>query len=257
MVEYRKWYGGRECLITELSGEDPYSEEICSRWNGLSHPAAAKCIRVWYNGGVHLIFPIGSGWITLQEKSACGQEEAYTEILRELADFLEFLRTRTKIPYTALRLSEEEILIDDQNQIHVCCMPLFTENEPPQEAYFTVKERILSQIREKTEKQPKTAGPSALTIKSVDTPVPVSFTVTQDAFILGKSGQRSDGVIPEVNTVSRAHAKITRQQGLWYVTDLQSANGTYVDGVRIPPMEPVNIAAGTVLKLANYTFSVE
>jgi len=38
--------------------------------------------------------------------------------------------------------------------------------------------------------------------------------------------------------VSRQHAMISRLEGKLYVTDLDSGNGTYINGVRIPVKEP-------------------
>lgn len=257
MIEYRKRYGGRNCLIVDLSEEDPYSESIYSGWRELSHPAAAECIRVWYNGGVRLLFPQEEGWVTMREKKAHMPEAgALNGILTELAEFLKFLRTSTEIPYDALCLSEDEILIGAQDRIYVRCMPVPAENGASEEAYFAAEAKLRALIDERTGVRPEEQRKETLTITGVDTPEPVCFTVAQEEFVLGKSGQRSDGVIPGVSTISRAHAKLSRRNGHWYVTDLQSANGTCVNGVRIPPMQPVELKAGTVLKLANYTFLV-
>jgi pSer/pThr/pTyr-binding forkhead associated (FHA) protein len=45
-------------------------------------------------------------------------------------------------------------------------------------------------------------------------------------------GEHNDVVIPE-ESVSDSHAKLQRRDGVWYITDMGSTNGTYVAGRRI------------------------
>lgn len=53
--------------------------------------------------------------------------------------------------------------------------------------------------------------------------------VSGDAFLLGKNRQQAMGVI-EAEGISRLHAKISRQEGDYYLEDLNSTNGTYLNG---------------------------
>lgn len=53
--------------------------------------------------------------------------------------------------------------------------------------------------------------------------------LTEDLTVIGKMENASDAVIP-VPTVSRIHAKIRRREGEYYLTDLNSRNGTSVNG---------------------------
>ena len=45
--------------------------------------------------------------------------------------------------------------------------------------------------------------------------------------------------------VSKRHAELCRQNESWYITDLSSTNGTYVDGERVMPKQPVLIHDGS------------
>lgn len=51
--------------------------------------------------------------------------------------------------------------------------------------------------------------------------------------------------------VSRNHAVITWECGIYYVEDKDSTNGTYINGSRISPYEPVQIKEGDVISFAN------
>lgn len=53
--------------------------------------------------------------------------------------------------------------------------------------------------------------------------------VSGDVFLLGKNRQQAMGVI-EAEGISRLHAKISRQEGEYYLEDLNSTNGTYLNG---------------------------
>ena len=48
----------------------------------------------------------------------------------------------------------------------------------------------------------------------------------------------NDLVIPD-DSVSSQHAKLTRREGVWVITDLGSTNGTMVDGERITADTPI------------------
>lgn len=50
-------------------------------------------------------------------------------------------------------------------------------------------------------------------------------------------GSEND-IVLAYEAVSRTHAQITFERGYYYVVDLNSANGTFMDNVRIPPHTP-------------------
>ncbi|MCA9299965.1 MAG: FHA domain-containing protein, partial [Phycisphaerales bacterium] len=46
-------------------------------------------------------------------------------------------------------------------------------------------------------------------------------------------GRSSEALPISDNTVSRRHAELTPDDGIWWIRDLESQNGTYVNGIRI------------------------
>jgi ABC transport system ATP-binding/permease protein len=70
--------------------------------------------------------------------------------------------------------------------------------------------------------------------------------------ILGRS-ERSNPRLDHP-TVSWEHARITTEGGKFYIADLNSTNGTYVDGVRVRGR--VEIRAGQDIRLGTYAFTI-
>lgn len=55
----------------------------------------------------------------------------------------------------------------------------------------------------------------------------------------------NDIVLPE-DSVSTIHAKLQRREGMWFLIDLESTNGTFVDGEKVTEDWP--LAPGAVVR---------
>lgn len=64
------------------------------------------------------------------------------------------------------------------------------------------------------------------------------FVFDKDIMSIGRS--RDNDVVIENLSVSRNHARIRRQNGKYILTDLNSANGTFVNGIRVSKTEVVD-----------------
>jgi pSer/pThr/pTyr-binding forkhead associated (FHA) protein len=80
------------------------------------------------------------------------------------------------------------------------------------------------------------------------------YSVTTVVAHLGR-GEHNDIVVAE-ESVSDSHAKLQRRDGVWYVTDLRSTNGTYVGGKRIDAEERLDHMADLRLGGVKLTFAV-
>ena len=72
-------------------------------------------------------------------------------------------------------------------------------------------------------------------------------------FVIGKMEKGVDAVIKE-RSISRMHARISEKEGCYYLTDLNSTNGTYKNGVRLNANETTAIKGDDEIKLADLTF---
>ena len=72
------------------------------------------------------------------------------------------------------------------------------------------------------------------------------LAVRQPVVSIGK-GAKSEVVIDD-DSVSSAHAKLEYDRDGWWITDLGSANGTYVEGVRLAPDVPTPLSYGSTVR---------
>lgn len=108
----------------------------------------------------------------------------------------------------------------------------------------------------KTSTIAKSAKKGNLRIVAMNSPTRVEVEVNKNNFVIGKNKAAVDGVISFNKMISRVHCRVTEENGIYMVTDLQSANGTYVNNARLQPNQPCTIKHGDVIRLANSDFQV-
>ena len=86
--------------------------------------------------------------------------------------------------------------------------------------------------------------------------VPAELIARPRGVVVGRSAIDSDFVIdsPEL---SRSHIRLSEKDGILYIEDLGSANGTILNGLKLPPANLVALHHGDELELAVSIFSVE
>ena len=102
----------------------------------------------------------------------------------------------------------------------------------------------------------KSTGSGSLRIIAMNAPTRTELVVNKDEFVIGKKAELCDGVVGFNKMISRSHCKIVKRGNQFTIVDLQSANGTYVNKVRLQPNQPHLIKNGDVIRLANSDFQV-
>ena len=77
---------------------------------------------------------------------------------------------------------------------------------------------------------------------------PEKFAEQRSGLSLGRHPDLVDEVIHD-EQVSRRHLRITVQDDQFYIEDLNSSNGTFLNGHRIPPFRPAQLDYGTTVAL--------
>lgn len=76
-----------------------------------------------------------------------------------------------------------------------------------------------------------------------------TFLLTDPNTSIGRS--TGNTIALDTDTISRYHLTITLKDGEVYITDLDSANGTFVDGIRLPDNEPCRLFGGEEINIGD------
>lgn len=85
-----------------------------------------------------------------------------------------------------------------------------------------------------------------------------NFYINQFPFVIGKDKNQVNGIIPS-DVISRIHAKLTVRNGQFYIEDLHSTNGTFVNGQKLRDKTPFMLHQQDEIALGNvrYLFQIE
>lgn len=83
-----------------------------------------------------------------------------------------------------------------------------------------------------------------------------NIEITGSDFLIGKKKGVVDGLI-KARGISRIHGKITKEGEEYYLTDLNSTNGTYLNGGRLEIHEKARIRPGDRIGFADVRYVVE
>ncbi len=83
-----------------------------------------------------------------------------------------------------------------------------------------------------------------------------SFEIRGRRFVVGKS-KHSSFQVRDTTTVSRSHAIFTVENGTCTITDDDSRNGTYVNGIRLESGVPMELVDGDTVRMSDVDFVFE
>ena len=114
-------------------------------------------------------------------------------------------------------------------------------------------------LEEEAQVQPPVSGPGKqdiLILSGTSAGRMLTFCIDSDSFKLGKKEEAVDGCIDTSPAVSRIHCEIQRRDGEFYIHDLESANGTFVNGIRLNAGREFRLHRGDKLRLADVELGV-
>lgn len=158
----------------------------------------------------------------------------------------------------------ENILPDERNSLTMFREQLKNYNislKQIREGLLTASEKGNSQSIEDVSESPlkkniSTASDFVLRLHPIGQELKEDFVIKKEPFIVGRSMHRADGRVKS-RQVGNTHCRILFEGNKYYVIDLSSRNGTYINGIRVPAEQPCVISEGDMLLLADTGFKVQ
>lgn len=211
------------------------------------------CHTLKYNGRIKLVY-FTDGLIPLKQKLQETDAEKMRFILPNLYDAIKEVEGNGFLDVNCIESRLERIYVDNQTSaIKLIYLPI---NQPAGARISRdIENEVRTQIAEITgDVCPADYQSTALILKSVDGSV--KFVIDKDEYLIGKNEERADGVITGNPAVSRVHCKILRDNEAFYIVDIGSSNGTFLNGTRLVPSEKNRIEQGNQVRIANMEFVV-
>ena len=81
-----------------------------------------------------------------------------------------------------------------------------------------------------------------------------TITINAERFIIGRERKTANYCISDNSSISRSHVTLTVKNGTTYLTDMNAANGTFLNGVKVLPNQETALKSGDKIKLADEEF---
>ena len=117
------------------------------------------------------------------------------------------------------------------------------------------KHEVVENSKSSSEVYKKESGNICIT--SLNSPEKFSIDITKPEFVIGKKASMVDGVVSFNKMISRVHCKVLTVGSHVSVVDLKSANGTYINGVKLVPDTPYPVKNGDIIRMANSDFQIQ
>lgn len=122
-----------------------------------------------------------------------------------------------------LREKEKPVIIKKTTWLH----KLFKKNKP----------MIKAEVSKVSQKKLEVVDKATLVLSAVTEPVLIfgkkRVVINKASFLIGRSPSLNDFAVPEALTMGRVHAEIQCDDQMYYIMDLNTKNGTYINGKRI------------------------
>ena len=80
------------------------------------------------------------------------------------------------------------------------------------------------------------------------------ISINQNSFVIGSIKDSVDYCISDNTNISRKHACIMKLEDGYYIQDMNTTNGTFVNDMRVMPERYIKLESGSVIRMAEEEF---
>lgn len=232
------------------------NESVCLSHTGYDRmqksplPFLLPCHKVLYDGRIKLIYRT-EGKISLCEAADCLTHRQRDHAVSELFDAAALLKERKYFPFGQLELETEKIYIDlETYQIYIIYLPVYHKDQ-------AVSIQILEeQIKQKLEKLYKMyrRDTKKFVLQRIGAERKESWELKEKSFVIGKQREKVQCVVADSKALSRRHCILFWNFGKWWIMDLKSRNGTFLNKTKLIPQQWYALCPGDQIFAADCQF---
>lgn len=244
-----------------------------------------SCRWIRFNEKIKLAFfpdgfePLGTLKKEMDLDDACAAGQLFIDAISEASSHSELVSENIVLDLDSIYLDEE------RKKVKLIYLPVVVHDEAPDAEIFVRRvyavltelftgiddgDTMIRQIeyqmnqslgdfhalRETLNKRVPTEDDS-IVLRGVNTEGKTIFEIGHEIFRIGTDPAGADGIVTGEDSVDAVHAEIGWNDINFYVIDLDSAAGTFVNDTRIAPGTQVPIGKGSIIRLGDVVFSVE
>lgn len=273
-----------------LSNEHQFMSTEFNMFKKMRNGSFLKCMKNFYNGKIQLYY-LPENYKSLNEiKSAILPDNLLLVVMNLIKNIADIKGTGILV-CNSIDISLDKIFVDmntfDVKVVYIPSSERLFENEERFEKYFReefvnlIQENFvmksqkleglvsdlsnmsltLNEIYDKMKRSNiKPINETEKTVKVYAKLIPTDLSdntiisITKNDFVVGKKASEVDGLISNNKMISRVHCKIVKDNQQWGIIDLLSANGTFVNQVRIKSNQIYQVKDGDIIQLADCSF---
>lgn len=206
--------------------------------------------KIFYDGKIKLIYRT-EGKVRLCEAAENLTQKQWNCVMEQLFAAAHQLKEESYFPFGQLELEPEKIYLDLKTyQIYIIYLPVYHENQAISiqilEKEIRKKLEILNKMfRKDTQKN---------VLQRLGSTQNEIWELTGDSFVIGKQKEQVQCWIPDHSALSRRHCKLLWNHGQWWLMDLDSRNGTFLNKTRLIPWQWYALKVGDRIFAADCEF---
>lgn len=247
-------------------------------------PGLLSCSMVRWDDRIQLCYFVDHMTTLAQKKESMTLDEL-TAVCSDILTMLISIETYPDLSAENVSWDMESIYLDEDNDVYLVCLPAVLplealESRIYMKRVYALMDEIFQQVPqgEVVRRQMDAAAKKSfgdwlglrdalasraaveeemITLRSVNTPEPFIFRIGHEDFYIGTDPEKCKGCILGAVSVSPVHAIVGWNDISYYIKDLNSREGTYLNDIKIAPQTQVPFGKGSIIKFAECTFTVE
>ena len=271
----REYFLNSQDLLDEIAYDFINKEEI---------PGILNCKKIKWNDRVQLVYFL-DGLTRFSDKKPSLTLNQITGVCAQILDIIVNIENNMDISAENVSCDTDSIYLDEDNDVYMVCLPAVLPSDVlnsriyVKRIYALIEEMLdgvsggEAVVRQMEAAKKRSFGDwtglkdalssraaeesDVITLRSINTSEQFVFEIGHEEFYIGADPEKCKGCILGAISVSPVHALIGWNDISFYIQDLGSREGTYLNDIKLTPQIQVPFGKGSIIKFAECTFNVE